>query len=87
MSARIVQRDTILIPVPDTAPPANDRHVLLRNGNESIIGAVVVATFGSESEAIREGEQMLEKNPGLHFWHLRMEHSFARVTKVEARRA
>jgi hypothetical protein len=71
-----------LRPVP---APQELRHVVLRSGNEDILGAVVVAKFATEAEAIEEAERLLAKDPDLHFWHVVVEHEAQRTTVISSR--
>jgi hypothetical protein len=59
--------------------------VVLRSGNEDIVGAVVVAIFATEHEAIEEGERLLAKSPEFHYWHLRVAHEMQRTTVISSR--
>jgi hypothetical protein len=71
---------------PDLAKqPKELRHVVLRSGNEDMVGAIVVARFATEKEAIAEGERLFAKDPDLHFWHLVVEHQMQRATIITSR--
>jgi hypothetical protein len=71
-----------LRPVPE---PQVLRHVVLRSGSEDLTGAIVVAVFASEREAIEEGERLLARNPDFHYWHLVLAHAMQRTTVISAR--
>jgi hypothetical protein len=61
------------------------RHVVLRSGNEDMVGAIVVARFATEREAVEEGERLFAKNPDFHFWHLVVAHEMQRTTVISSR--
>jgi hypothetical protein len=73
-----------LRPVPQPQPQEL-RHVVLRSGNEEIVGAQIVAKFATEREAVDEGERLLAKSPDFHFWHLVIEHEMQRATIITSR--
>lgn len=74
-----------LRPVPKPQDSKELRHVVLRSGNEDMVGAVIVARFATEREAVAEGERLLAKEPDFHFWHLVVEHEMQRATIITSR--
>jgi hypothetical protein len=76
------------VPTPQEKPQEGSyelRHVVLRSGNEDIVGAIVVAGFATEREALAEGERLFAKEPGFHFWHLVVAHEMQRATVITSR--
>jgi hypothetical protein len=71
-----------LRPVPE---PQELRHLVLRSGNEDIIGAQVVGKFATEREAVEEAERLLAKHPDFHFWHVVVAHEAQRTTIISSR--
>ena len=59
--------------------------MLLRSGSEDFVGAQVIASFGSEREAIEEGERQLARAPEFHFWHVVAAHEMVRTTIITSR--
>lgn len=60
------------------------RHVVLRSGNEDVIGAQVVAAFATEREAVEEGERLFARYPDFHFWHVELLHKMQRTTVISS---
>jgi hypothetical protein len=71
-----------LRPVPE---PQELRHLVLRSGNEDIIGAQVIGKFVTEEEAVAEAEHQLAKTPDFHFWHVVVAHEAQRTTMISSR--
>jgi hypothetical protein len=71
-----------LRPVPE---PQELRHLVLRSGNDDIIGAQVVGKYVTEHEAVEEAERLLSKDPDMHFWHVIAVHEAQRTTVISSR--
>lgn len=71
--------------VPQPQASTELRHVVLRSGTEDMVGAVVVARFATEQEAVAEGERLFAREPDFHFWHLVVEHEMQRATIITSR--
>lgn len=86
LSVRDVQMSVSAIrPVQPEPEPQEMRHVVLRSGNEDVIGAQVVGRFATEHEAIEEGERLFAKHPDFHFWHVVLSHKMQRTTVINSR--
>ena len=82
-------RPTLVPPAPPPRArpePAAERHIVLRNGTESILGAIVVGSYDSAIEAAASAEDMHRKFPGFFFWHTPVYYRVIETTNISSRR-
>ena len=79
-----VVRSVEPLPPPQSQPQVL-RHLVMRSGNEDCVGALIVAAFATEREAIEEGERLFARNPDFHFYHVVLSHEMQRTTIISSR--